>query len=294
MRVALGLLAALSLAAATWLGVRVDRERPRGARAHVLYLPSSAYLKHTSLGFQSLVADSLYMWGIQYATDRTLKGQMENLPKLFDVVTDLDSRFDDAYFTGAFLIATDGRSVVKALELLDKGYRVRKGYMFPYDAGFYCFLYKKDYALAESYFRRAAETEGCPLYVRRLALKMGVKQNPRAYYDAYREELATFVATHTPEEVAKDVQSSRHVRLLRARIRELEVALETDELERMRAALGAPGSIQELRQRAAAAGVGPALLARGNDPWSDPYGEPYVMSAGKIQSSAGPMARGNS
>lgn len=286
--------ALLSFVLSVHFAQRVDALRPRGARAHVLYIPSSSYLKHTSLGFQSLVADSLYLWGIQYSMDRRLKGQMTNLPRLFDVVTDLDPGFDDAYISGAFLIATDGQSVPKALELLDKGFGVRKSYRFPYDAGFYCYLYAKDYEKAEHYFRRAAESEGCPVYVRRLALRMGALHDPRAFYDAYREEMQSFQASHSSEEIESDVQNLRHLKLVRNKIRELEISLETEELERIMGGVGSALDLEALRQGAAAAGLAPVPLERGNDPWLDPWGEPYVIQEGKLVSATDVRVRGDS
>lgn len=273
------------------LGMRLDA--PGAVRqAHILYVPPGPYLVVTASGFRSVLADSLYLWVIQYASDETLKGQERYLGNVFDAITDLDPRFDDAYVTGAFLVATDGKDTLAALRLLDKGYDRRHNYMFPYDAGFYAFMYLKDYARAGAYFAKASEHPDCPIYVRRLALKMVALRSPREAYDLYQQELRDFESRHRPEEIEGDKQKWRHARFLRVRLAELQTSLEAAELERLlremtEAGVPAARSLSDLRSWAFARGRHPELLPGGGDPWVDAFGAPYVIAGGGVTSAAG-------
>ncbi|MFN7974574.1 MAG: hypothetical protein U0166_19850 [Acidobacteriota bacterium] len=283
--------AAAGVVCAMTTASRIERVRPAGAKAHLIYLPSGPYLRYASTGFQRLVADGMYLWAIQYAGNDELKGQEQNLLKIFDAVTDLSPAFDDAYFNGAFIMATDGGRVADALALLDKGFRVTGRYEFPYDAAFYCVMYLRDFGRARDLFDRASKAPGCPEYVVRLALKMAAMVDPAEAYRLIRSEIVTFEQANPPAVLQGDPKRSKHRTFLYRRLHELEVLLETKELE---VAMGrvaemqgqAPGSIRELRVRVHELGIAVPALEPGNDPFLDPDGQLYTFADGKVKASS--------
>src|SRR5436309_2954258 len=71
------------------------------AIAQIIYLPQSSYLKPLSFGYASLLSDFIYIWSIQYYGDRIFNPRMQFLPHTYNLITELDPQFLDAYETGA-------------------------------------------------------------------------------------------------------------------------------------------------------------------------------------------------
>ena len=73
------------------------------------YIPSSAYLKVASLGQRNFWADLIFIWSIQYF-DRYVESVRDTyLFHTYDVITDLDPRFHEAYVFGNLFLSLDGR-----------------------------------------------------------------------------------------------------------------------------------------------------------------------------------------
>ena len=70
MTIVLGSMVAATVALACQLRLEALRG-DRGASARLLYLPSGAYLKVASLGFDGLLANLIYLWSIQYYAQYT-------------------------------------------------------------------------------------------------------------------------------------------------------------------------------------------------------------------------------
>jgi tetratricopeptide (TPR) repeat protein len=165
----------------------------------MLYLPSGKYLKPASFGYYGLIADFIYLWSIQYYTDPGFHPRIEYLRHTYDIITELDPQFVDAYQTGALFMFYEGRNPKAGLELLDKGLkRNPKEWIFPTDAGFYCLINLKDRECAAKYFQRAASVPGAPTLVKRmlagLNFRMGDKQRAlelwqQVYYTAERPSI---------------------------------------------------------------------------------------------------------
>ena len=68
-------------------------------------LVSSSSLKKMSLGYDAFVADIYWIRALQYFTNtKDYYGKAEQLYKYFDIITDLDPKFVNAYrFGGSFL-----------------------------------------------------------------------------------------------------------------------------------------------------------------------------------------------
>lgn len=139
-----------------------------------------------ALGFENLVADSLYMrfasyWGYQLTHGR----RFHNLGPLLNLIVDLDPRFKPAYDLGSLALADSGQ-VDAAVALLEKGARHHPtDYWFPYQAGFTLFFFGGDYLRAAGYFERSAALPGAPPEARYFVARM--------YEQATRKDLAVQV-----------------------------------------------------------------------------------------------------
>ena len=137
--------------------------------SQMLYLPSGKYLRPVSFGYQTLLADYIYLWSIQYYGDPGFHPRMEYLKHTYDLITELDPHFLDAYQTGALFMFYEGRNPSAGLWLLNKGLeRNPNEWILPTDAGFYCIMNLRDYKLAASYFEKASKIPGAPSLVKRM------------------------------------------------------------------------------------------------------------------------------
>jgi hypothetical protein len=108
----------------------LDREDPLGK--DLLYLPSAEMLRLLSLGNEGLMADLVYLWSIQYYSQFRPHEQFLYLEKVYDLITDLDPLYFDAYRIGAMImsieLSTDpaARKLV-ITKLYDKGLRNMSG-----------------------------------------------------------------------------------------------------------------------------------------------------------------------
>jgi len=76
---------------------------PLGKR--LLYLPTPEILRMVSLGNEGLMADLLYIWSIQYYSQFDLREKFLYLETVFNLITDLDPLFFDAYRIGALIMS---------------------------------------------------------------------------------------------------------------------------------------------------------------------------------------------
>ena len=146
----------------------------------LLYLPSGKYLKPAAFGYDLLLADFVYLWSIQYYGDPGFHPKLEYLRHTYDIVTELDPNFLDAYQTGAFFMFYDMRNPKAGLELLDRGLeRNPKEWIIAADAGFYCMMNLRDYSKAADYFQKAADVPGAPQQARRMVASLKFRTGDR-------------------------------------------------------------------------------------------------------------------
>jgi hypothetical protein len=94
----------------------------------LLYLPSYEVLKVMSLGNPGLVADLVYLWSIQYYSQFKPKERFLYLETVYNLITDLDPLYFDAYRIGALIMGIqmggDQRELQQTVQrLFDKGMR---------------------------------------------------------------------------------------------------------------------------------------------------------------------------
>jgi tetratricopeptide (TPR) repeat protein len=156
-------LASLALIAAFFLGIfvlhqdlrKIQLTYPDEYRSYLV--PSSAQMKVMSLGYRNLWADLLFLWAIQYYDWYNRSVRWGYLEHTFDVITDLDPKYQDAYIIGS-LFAFMGLKWDIIYTLEDKGIRLNPtNYIIPYDAGCTALFSEKNYPRAVKYFRIAYE-----------------------------------------------------------------------------------------------------------------------------------------
>ena len=167
----LGLYVLLLVCVASWVLPQrsLDHRRTRwDEQESLLFLPSGQYLEAVSLGFQAVMADALYVWSIQYYGHHRSALGRKYLWRIFDVITDLDPFYQDAYLTGSLIMAVDMADTGLAIQLLEKGAAKNPDdWIYPLEAGYYAWINDEDYERAAAYFDRALERPGVPLTVRR-------------------------------------------------------------------------------------------------------------------------------
>jgi tetratricopeptide (TPR) repeat protein len=121
------------------------------------YIPSSTFLKIASLGQRNFWADLIFIWSIQYFDRYGLEVRDDYLFHTYDVITDLDPLFHEAYVFGNLFLSIDRRWDL-IYKLTDKGLELNpKNWILAWDAGTYAFFQQKDYTRALDYFRIAME-----------------------------------------------------------------------------------------------------------------------------------------
>ncbi len=120
------------------------------------FYPSGRMLRQAACGFQSVLADLLWLRAIQYYGEhRKTDLVFEKAAHVFRVLTDLDPGFVEAYRFGALVVVEDARDPASGFEILRKGIRENPGsWELPFDLGFHHFQ-RGEYGRAASYFRRA-------------------------------------------------------------------------------------------------------------------------------------------
>ena len=134
--------------------VALNQTYPTEFRSY--YIPSSAYLKVASLGQRNFWADLVFIWSIQYFDRYGQSVRDTYLFHTYDVITDLDPWFYEAYIFGNLFLSLDRRFDL-IYQLTDKGLELNpKNWLLAWDAGTYAFFQQKDYTQALKYFRIAA------------------------------------------------------------------------------------------------------------------------------------------
>ncbi len=152
----------------------IDYRRARWADPDVLlFLPTGDYLSAASLGYQALIADALYLWSIQYYGHQVAEEGRQYLWRIFDVITDLDPQYEDAYLTGALMMGSDLGDAPMAMRLLEKGAAQNPtGWIYPLESGYYAWMSLGDHELASEYFDKASALPGAPAVIGRMRAGM--------------------------------------------------------------------------------------------------------------------------
>jgi tetratricopeptide (TPR) repeat protein len=153
----------------------VPRDDPLGRQ--LLYLPTSEILKICSLGNQGLMADLFYLWAIQYYSQFRLREKFLYLETVFDLITDLDPLYFDAYRIGAMIMSVQRygdpeEHKAAVARLYEKGLANRPDdWEFAEVAAWDAYLVLRDRDLAIRWAGMAAERPGARPRVKRVYAK---------------------------------------------------------------------------------------------------------------------------
>jgi hypothetical protein len=151
---------------------RIPREDALGK--DLLYLPSPEMLKILSVGNPNLVADILYMWSIQYYSGFQPTERFLYLDTVYNLITDLDPRYYDAYRIGALIMqiqtGVDQEELQSTVQrLFDKGVRnLPESWELAEAAAWDMHMRFKDRKAALHYAEIAAQRPGAPPRIRRM------------------------------------------------------------------------------------------------------------------------------
>lgn len=176
------------------------------------FIPSSAQMKLMSLGYRSLWADLLFIWSIQYYDWYSRAVRWGYVEHTFDVITDLDPRYQDAYIVGA-LFAFMGLQWDILYGLEDKGIRLNpENYIIPYDAGCTALFSEKNYERALKYLRVAYDRNPQhPFLKTLLARAYRFAGDPDSALAFWKEIYATYHDNTTPNANYYRGAAGRHI-----------------------------------------------------------------------------------
>ncbi len=155
----------LAALAICMLGARLNHYRYSGDVIEELtYFPSGRLLHLADLGYDALVADLMWLKGVQYYGEHRKTDREYPLAEhVFSTITSLDPGFIGAYRFGAFVLAEDVGTPAGAVDLLRKGMRNNpERWEIPFDLGFLYFVVLDDNPKAAHYFRLASGFPNSP------------------------------------------------------------------------------------------------------------------------------------
>jgi hypothetical protein len=230
----------------------------------MMYFPSGSLLNLASAGNETLVADFLWLRGIQYYGEHRRTDRSYPLAEhVFSTITELDPQFVGAYRFGAFVLGQDVGQPVAGINLIRKGMVENPGtWQLPFDLGFLYFIQLKDSRSAAHFFNFAARQEGAPALVKRFSAfayrKAGKNEMAKALWEEISRSSDNEVMQETADFALKSIARDEIADSLTSRI------------ERFRALRGrSPANLGELETA--------GLVAKVPD---DPFGGTYFLDPG--------------
>jgi hypothetical protein len=138
-----------------------DRRPETAERNEHLYFPSGKFLKESTLGFRTVMADYQWFRFIQYyggfAKD---KNDLRYMDVLVDGITTLDPQFIEAYHFASLVKWSDFGDFPTSLDLLKRGVLANpQSAKLHFQVGFMYYVFYKEYKLAALWFEAAGK---CP------------------------------------------------------------------------------------------------------------------------------------
>jgi len=135
----------------------------------IIYIPSGKLLKYVTFGYNSLMADLVYLWAIQYFSDQTIWERFDNLDHIFSIVAELDPQYLDPYEIGALIAVYDAKDLDLAFTIIDRGIEKNPTeWILPLQAGHFAQMLAKNFEVAQKYYKKTMEIEGAPDIAQRL------------------------------------------------------------------------------------------------------------------------------
>jgi tetratricopeptide (TPR) repeat protein len=136
-----------------------------------MYFPSGYLLKPMALGHPLTLADFLWLRAIQYYGEHRMSdNRFPMAGHIFEVITELDPNFVEAYMFGGLVLAAEGGDLDRGLVLLRQGIAWNpQRWELPFWTGFVHYVSTRDNAQAARFFTRSSRLPGAPPYVKRFA-----------------------------------------------------------------------------------------------------------------------------
>ena len=224
-QMALAVLGLLLVSGSYVLQVRLDQLQG-GARKiqRFAFLPQPEVLKIVSLGYQSIVADFIWLQAIQAMSEKRLSEEAGRwIYRALDVVTTLDPQFVRAYEAGGLALCTLVVLPEESNALLEKGMKHNpQVWQLPFILGINYYFELGDDAKAGEYIAKAASLPGAPAYLSGLAARLYVSakapQNAVELLASLYEHAADGDARQVLEQRLKQAIVERDIQVLEAAI----------------------------------------------------------------------------
>jgi hypothetical protein len=169
---------------------KIPRQDPLGRK--LLYLPTAEMLHLASLGNAGLVADLVYLWSIQYYAQFQPHERFLYLETVFNLITDLDPLYHDAYRVGALIMQIqigDGDEERKqaVIRLFDKALRnMPSNHEIAETAAWDMYMRYRDMTEALRYVEAAVAIPGAPHRLKRVLGVWRDREDEWTFDDALR------------------------------------------------------------------------------------------------------------
>lgn len=147
------------------LAYRVDTTKtPHELIGELMYFPSGYAVRAISLGFETPLADIVWLRFIQYYGEhRMTDARFDLMHHILDILTTLDPRFTYAYTLGGLMLTHDAERPDQAQQLLKKGMLMSpEDWRLPFVYAFINYVFVKDYQTAKTYFGVSARKPNAP------------------------------------------------------------------------------------------------------------------------------------
>jgi hypothetical protein len=171
MRLWVALAAAVALGtAAAWVDASCRPPRA-GELDELLYYPSGAFVRQSTLGYETAAADVAWLRAVQYYGEHRLTDQkFDRIDHVMRIVGELDPRFEEPFVFGSFVLAQEMKQPDRGLALIRYGLDKNPGsWRLAFETGFLHYVCRHDYQAAARYFLLAARCPGHPEYADRFA-----------------------------------------------------------------------------------------------------------------------------
>lgn len=231
------------------------------------YIPSSGFMKVASLGQENFWADLVFIWSIQFFDRYTTEVRDTYLFHTYDVVTDLDPLFTEAYVFGNLFLSLDRRWDL-LYKLTDKSLAGDPKMWLPaWDAGTYALFQAHDYRAALKYLDLALKRNPQSTIIKRMVA------NALKYSGEYETALQYWQDILTENERKEDSWS--HFLVFTAKHNIFDLTIKID-IRTLKAALDsyrkARGSLPKNLEALVKSGFLQSLPV-------DPEGKPYLYNS---------------
>lgn len=183
-----------------------------GCSMAIAALPRPGVLRALSLGHEEVLSDFYWVKAVLYEGTEGIEKDYGYFSSLLDLVTALDPHFQYPYIFGSVILSIVANDAEASDRLLLQGFTFHKDHWrFPFGLGYNAYFHHQDPKGAARYLGIAANLDGCPSYVPRLA--------SRLYHESGNIEVAIrFLTT-----IVQDMEEGEERRILETRIEALEM-----------------------------------------------------------------------